>query len=196
MLTTEIELQNVREYFRVVRQIEPDLIKELRSNLKTSLKPTANEIANSIPDVNNSMSGFRNNKTGRTRYTNKVRSSVSLTPASIRKGESVHPLVSLTFAPPSNAVGFSILETIGTERAKPRDRSRAFTHWRSGSEVRYRYNGQGYYLIKRVRELYPIRGKAGRFVFDEYLKKRDDITRIATAEVEKFIDTVNGKLNG
>jgi hypothetical protein len=193
MLKTEFQVTGIKDAARILNKVEPDLIKSLRKDLQTSLKPIAVSIANSVPDVPSQLRGVAANKTGRAKWSRPT-GKVQFIPAKLFQGKSIHPLVSLYFSGKNNAFAFNYLEIAGTQKIKPRANSKKFIHWRSGESVSYIYNGQGKGMLKGLEKYYPIKGRSGRFVFDEYLRRRKDITAVARNSIENFVDSVNVKL--
>ena len=93
MQSLTVGTENVAETFRVLRKIDSDLVKELRKELQSDLKPLAKAIAAKYPSQP-TLSGFEQ-AYGRWGW-DRVTGTVKITPGKTRKGAGRTNLVSLS----------------------------------------------------------------------------------------------------
>ena len=93
MQKIEVGVQGVADTFRVLRSIDAGLVKELRQELSSELKPLAKSIAAKYPSQP-TLSGFMQTY-GRWGW-DKVTGTVKVTPGKTRKGAGRNNLVSLS----------------------------------------------------------------------------------------------------
>lgn len=93
MLEARLDPATVSKTFRVLRELDPNLVKELRTELRTELTSTAKDIANEYPK-SPILSGFRMSygKWGWDTVIGKVK----ITPGRSRKGAGAKNLVSIS----------------------------------------------------------------------------------------------------
>lgn len=152
-----VDAKDVQRVVRAIKQFDPEILKILRQDLKTKLGPVANQIADAVPD-NPILSGFANN--GRTGW-GPVRGTVSFTPGKTRKQG--NPLVSMAVT--GRKGGPQIAELAGM-------RSQGKT-------------ASGEAMIYNLNQRKPMKGRGGRFAYNQFRLLRPDIVRIAEEIVNK-----------
>lgn len=164
----KVNADEVRKVLNVLKKIDPEATKALRSQLKNNLSPIAQQIAQSVP-VQAPLSGFINN--GDTAW-GAVTAKVSFTPGKSRRG--ANSLVSIRIDA-GNKRGFYIAELAGS-------RSKGQTN-------------AGRILIQQLNTRKNMKGKGGRYAYQQFRFIRPDVVRIATeilnktfARLERMLD--------
>lgn len=184
LIDNKVEVVGINEAIKAMKNIDKEAVKALRKDLKTALTPTAKQIASKVP-TNAPLSGFNHN--GRTRWTGAV-GRVAFTPAKIRKGQDMHPIVSVVLKGKGDGAGFDIAEIAGSRNFKfTRPRSKEFTRAGASGAIRTRQNGQGKAMVREMasRGRAPWSYAAGRFGFGYFLLERKSMQKIATDILSK-----------
>ena len=176
-------VEGVAEVAKLLKRFEPDVLKEMRTEFRSELKPLAIEISNQInaeitPRLQSRDYEMFHN--GRTAW-NGVRGNTSIT-ASSRKA-----VGKLIFTGVGGKLGFDYAELAGIERRPPRARSKGWYSTTPGYHS-YTYAGQGKVFNERLTRDF---GKPGRFAFARFLKKRDEVDRKGQKIADKFIKRLN-----
>jgi hypothetical protein len=177
----KVNADDVSRTFRVLRKIEPDLVKELRQELQSDLKPTAKAIAAKYP-TQPTLSGFEQTY-GRWGW-DKVTGTVKITPGKTRKGAGRTNLVSLSMNFKS-ATPF-VLDMIGRKKDK------------LGNYSSNRYlapYGQGPALYNAIQRRFPSWPNGGRIFYKEFLESRSSVTSAAVSTINRWTNKVNKELN-
>ena len=165
MIKTEVNAQGLKSALRELKHLEPDVIKDLRADLRTQLAATAQQVASAVP-ARPPLSGFGNN--GETGWT-RVRGSVGFTPS--KKGTS---LVSIRVTPAGKRRGLYIAEMAGM---------------RSSGE-----SARGQTMIRNLNNRFPMIKRGGRFAFDRFRKLRPNVLDLAKNILKGTTDRVNKRL--
>ncbi len=168
MITPSIDQQGLRVALAELKEVEPNVVKDLRTSLRQKVGPYAREIAASVP-VEPPLSGFANN--GATSWAS-VRGSVSFTPGRSRK--TGNHLVSIRVTPAKQKRGVYIGEMAGM-------RTNGIT--RSGRA-----------LIRGLNARYPMIKRGGRWAFEKFRQTRPEFVALAITSVQMTTDKVNKKL--
>lgn len=181
MIGVEISPQNIAPTLKAIKQLEPDTIKALKKDIGSKLGSVMSQVQSNIPEAA-PLSGMANR--GRLRWT-KPRVSISLTPATKLRGRDYHPLVSFTIS----GAGFKMAELAGSrgKAGQWRNRTPAYGNHRSGHAI----TSQGASMIRNLQARFPIRGKAGRFAFDAYLRVQDDVAGVVLDILNNFVSDFN-----
>lgn len=177
-------VQGLTEVIRFLRRYQPEVLKALKKDISTEIKPL---VEDSVREVNSVVTSqlkardyqmFHNGKTAwnGVRYTPKVTSN--------RAG-----LIKLTFTGKGGKLGYDYSELAGIERRLPRDRSKPWPARPRG----YQYNDQGYVFNRRLGKDF---GKPGRFMWIRIIKKRKLINRQIDTILTRYNIKVNAKLRG
>lgn len=194
MIDTVVRVENIREVNALLRAVDLELAKQMQQDLKSAMLPIANRIVAGLQDPTPLIKGMAVNKRGRARWS-KPSAKVSYTPGSYKKNAGgTHPLVTIILNARESAYGFNYIETAGTRRLSPKPRSKPFKHWRSGGQVTYTYNNQGYWFIDVLERKFPIPGKSGRFAYSLFLNEYPATERISIAIIDAYVDELNKKL--
>jgi len=173
-LDDKVKVENIRETIRSMRKLDKEAVKALRNELKGALLPTAKSIASKVP-TQAPLSGFNHNV--RTRWTG-ARAGVSFTPGTIRRGQDVHPLVSIRLTGKGNSAGFDVAEMAGTRG------------------LRYSKNRKsGKKFVQNLTASAPFKFKGGRFAYGYFLRQRKGIQKKAVKVIDKFAKKFNKKVS-
>jgi hypothetical protein len=169
MITSSVGVENVAQTFRVLRKLEPDLVKELRKELQSDLKPVAKAIASKYP-TSPTLSGFEQTY-GRWGW-DKVTGTVKITPGKTRKGAGRNNLVSLSMNYKS-ATPF-VLDMIG--RKNPG------------------ISPQGRALYEQINQQFPAWPNGGRIFYKPFKEARGQVTSAAESTINRWSQKVSEEL--
>lgn len=172
MFDVTFEGESIRSAIAKLKEVDPELVKEFKKEMRTAIKPIAVAIADIVPPENSPpLSGMRSGYT-RLRWAG-VKGTVSITPGK-KKGAS--RLVSIVVQAKPDA-GFKMAELAGS---------------RSDG-----YTPQGEAMIRGLRSRFPLpgSGKGGRFAFTKFREERPEVVRIAVDIMNKYLDEVNRKFD-
>lgn len=170
MITPKVDAASVSKTFRILRNLDPDLVKELRQNLRSDLQPVARAIAEKYPTEPN-LKGFEQTY-GRWGW-DKVTGTVKVTPGKTRKGAGRNNLVSLSMNYKS-ATPF-VLDMIG--RKNPG------------------ISPQGQALYRAVQKRFPAWPNGGRIFYSEFKEYREYVVDAAEKTINRWSDKVSAELN-
>lgn len=171
MFDVSVNARDVARTFRVLRRVDNDLVKELRSGLRTELKPLAQSIAANYPSGTD-LEGFRQTF-GRWEWGVKVAGTVKVTPGRARKGAGRNNLVSLGMNF-KGAVPY-VVEMFG---------------WRSKGKT-----PQARVLYGAIQRRFPGWPNGGRLFYKDFLSERDRVTRESVDIINDWTVKVNQELN-
>ena len=166
----KLDANDVRRTIKALKEIDKGIVKELRADLRGSLKSVAEEIRATVPSAP-PLTGMANN--GPTAWS-QTKSTIGFTPGKSRRFKNTNPLVSIRIAPAKGKRGLYIAELAGSRS--------------QGQSAR------GRNLISVLNQRHPMRKRGGRFVYDNFRKKRADVVRIATQVLDKYFAKVNRKI--
>jgi hypothetical protein len=165
-----VDSSKLREVAKRVREIEPQIRKDMIDGLKADLKPYAEQIKSGIPGVGNPpLSGFKHS--GRTRW-GSTQVSVYVTPGG-GKGSVARIEV---FGRGEARAGFKIVDLAGTSN---------YTETRKG-EI----------MNARLAQRFPLSagGKGGRFAWAGFMKHRPAFLDITVKRLNEYADRAAGRL--
>lgn len=186
-----VKFYGVKETIALMRKVEPEMLKDLRKNIRTIVNPGVLAIRSGSPKVA-PLSGMAGN--GRTGYT-PPKVAVSITPGqrSYGFGSTTSNLVRITATGSGKQYGFDIADMAGrANNAGKYRQTRKFVDPRTGEVVRRRINGQGQNLIN---VLNSRRGAPSRFVYRNLEDKLPAIRREVAATIERTMGEFTRKLN-
>lgn len=167
MFNISIAPKGIRESLNALKSVEPQLMKDMRKEMRTQITSQASPILDAIPTLA-PLRGM--NHAGRTSW-GTVKASVSLTPNKTFKGKDMHPLVSLKITSSGSKVGYDIAEVAGSRTQGQTASGRA--------------------MIQNLNDNHGWKGKAGRFAFKTFLGLAPAISKSATEIIDKFITEYN-----
>jgi hypothetical protein len=170
MESLSVGVENVAQTFKVIRNIDPGLVKELRKDLSSDLKPLAKAIAQKYPSQP-TLSGFMQTY-GRWGW-DKVTGTVKITPGKTRKGAGRNNLVSLSMNY-KTATPF-VLDMIG--RKNPG------------------ISPQGQALYSAITDQFPAWPNGGRIFYKPFTEARGDVTNAAEKTINRWSTKVSAELS-
>jgi len=165
----ELNADDVSRVFRVLRNVDPDLVKELRKELRSDMNPVAKAIAAKYP-AGPTLSGFEQTY-GRWGW-DRVSGTVKVTPGKSRKGTGANNLVSLSMNY-KTATPF-VLDMIG--RKNPG------------------ISPQGRALYDQINQQFPAWPNGGRIFYKEFKGVRGEVISAAESTINRWTDKVNREL--
>jgi hypothetical protein len=140
MASVRIDVEGVQDTINILRRIEPEAIKELRSDIKNDpgLNAATSSIRSQIPAVA-PLSGFMSHN-GRTSYRIPKVVPVFKPPRrSLRSNEA--SLITIVTTPPKDGIGFEIVDMAGRGQGGRSARGRSMISKLAVSPSRYVYKG-------------------------------------------------------
>lgn len=185
-----VQFYGVKETIKLMRKFEPEMLKDLRKDIRQIAQPAVSAIKSNSPKVA-PLSGMANN--GRTAYsTPKV--TVRITPAKRVSvpGYTQANLVTIDATGSGKQYGFDIADMAGRANQPGKyQQTRKFVDPRTGNIVRRRINGQGENLIN---VLNSRRGSSSRFVYRNIEDKLPAIRLQVARTLDRTIGEFNRKL--
>lgn len=172
--TFAVDAKNLRVVLRELKELDPNLRKELIAEMKSEVAPIQKRLAGGIPGAS-PLSGFAR-KGGDVRYTwVQPRGSV-LAPLSKRaRKDGFVSIVSIKFKSSGRRAGFEIMELAGSKTAGR--------------------NARGAAMIRNLNRRFPMRGGLGRFVIPPFKNVQGEAASAAKRVLEKFAAKVNRRLS-
>lgn len=167
MESVRIDVEGVQETINILRRIEPEAIKELRSDIKNDpgLNAAVSSIQSTIPPVA-PLSGMMNHN-GRTQYRiPRVSTSFRSPRRTMSSAES--SLITIVTSPPKDGVGFEIIDMAGRGAGARSARGRA--------------------MIANLAK------KASRYVYPGFEKKEQSLEAGVKRILDKYAEKANVKL--
>lgn len=173
-----VSADNLAVVLKELRALEPNLRKELVSEMKAGVNPIAQNLLAKIPSKL-PLSGF-GPAVGQSPYIFKKPSVIVKTPFAKRgKVPGTYPVVSIQFNDRRPNAGLSILELAGSANV---------------GRARGGLTPQGEAMIRNLNNRHPVRKGLGRFVIPDFKDKQADAQRIASNILQKFAGKVNEKI--
>ncbi len=179
-LEMTVDADDVSRAFRVLRQLDPDLVKEFRKNMQSDLKPMAKAIAQKYPTA-----PYLSKLEGGTRFSfdrgsgsivakenwkySQVVGKVSVTPGKSRKGVGRNNLVALRMQYKGAIPWVTDMAKASSPDLSP----------------------QGKALLRNIEARFPSWSNGGRIFYKEFLNRRGQVFSSAEKIMADFIDKVN-----
>ena len=168
-VTGKLNAADVRAALRELRKAEPESVKDLRKELKSKLVPFAAQIASTVP-IDPPLSGLANN--GATAWS-AVAGKVSFTPGKNRVNAT--NLVAIRIDPLNKKRGLYIAELAGSRSAGA--------------------TPQGANLISVLNQRRPMKGRGGRFAYNQFRLLRPDILKTAERILNDTFAKIDRKIS-
>lgn len=187
-----VKFYGVKETIREMRRIEPEMLKDMRKNIRQIAQPAISQIRSNSPKVG-PLSGMRKN--GRTSYTvPKVTLRVTPSAKSYGFGATTSNLVAITATGSGRNVGFDIADIAGRGPGGGQySRTRPFVDPRTGQTVRRKINGQGKNLIEVLNQ--RSKNPPSRYVYGAIEDKLPAIRREIANVIGRTMDDFSRRLN-
>lgn len=195
-IDARVDGREIQAVIRDLRQIDSRVTRKLQQKLATGLGPTVAEIHAAIPktppiqarDGRPSMS-----HRGRTKWRGANKPQVKF---STGKSGGWNNLLAIEVTGGSRGLGFNYGELAGIRpRSARSNQSRTYTRRGSSAKMSHKVTTQGDEFIAALDRAKPIKGVAGRFAYDEFLKSRPRIIRVTASIIDAFMRDYNQKLN-
>lgn len=180
-------IQGLSETIRFLRKYQPEVLKQLRKDIASEIKPL---VTSSVEEVNSAVTSTLKSRdyqmfhNGRTAW-NGVKYTPQVT--SNKRG-----IIKLKFTGKGGKLGYDYAELAGIERRPPRARSKGWGISTEGLRS-YDYNGQGLTFNARLGRDF---GKPGRFMWIRIIKKRRLIDREIGQILKRYGIRESAKLRG
>lgn len=175
-------LSGSSEAIKVLKQLEPDLFKEIRKKVNSELRPVLNPIK---AEVNGMTSEIRSKMVGRNRSESGMfhngRSAWSGANITARVSTRPRDLIFINATGVKGQVGFDYAELAGIRRRPPRARSKAYTL--NGQTRTHAIRGQGDAFIDKLQREF---GKPGRFAWIRVLRRKPEIEKKVQDIADEF----------
>jgi hypothetical protein len=191
-----VDQQDLNRVIRQLKDIDDQSVRTLRTKLKVGLGPYAAKIQADIPK-DPPLSGMRHR--GRTKWRGVNKPVVSFYPGRSTKKGSVgeRNLLVITVTGGKRGLGFDYAELAGIRSRPGATRSKPYQRrTRTGGisrEMTHRVTSQGDIFIQKLQERKPIRGAAGRYAYDSFLKQKPAIVETARLIINNFMGEYNRK---
>jgi hypothetical protein len=167
MYEVKLNADDVSRTFRVLRQLDPDLVKEFRKDLQSDLKPLAKAIAAKYPSSPPNLRGF--DQAYNQWAWGTVVGKVSVTPGKSRKGVGRNNLVALRMTY-KTATPY-VVDMIG--------------------QVNPGVSPQGRRLYSALMSRFPGWPSGGRIFYKEFQAQRGEVFGKAEKILGKFVEKIN-----
>ena len=186
-----VKFYGVKEAVKLMRDVEPQMLKDMRTNIRQIANPAVSKIKTTSPQVIrlSGMTGL-----GRTGYT-APKINLRITPGqrSYGFGSTTSNLVAITATGSGNQYGFDIADMAGKANNPGKYRqTRPFVDPRTGRTVRRRINGQGANMIEVLNARY---GNASRFVYKKIEDQLPQIRKEISEVLERTMDSFTRRIN-
>jgi hypothetical protein len=173
-----IDAQNLKQVLKELKELDPNLRKQLVSEMKTELLPMAKALAAKIP-TSPPLSGF-SPSVAKSPYRWAVpKMSIKAAPSKTSRTYGTFGIVSIRFDDRRPNAGLSILETAG---------SAGIGKDKAGMTP------QGLAMVRNLNRKYPVRNGLGRFVIPAFKTTKGEAEAVAKRILEKFALMVGRRL--
>ena len=181
----------VKETIREMRKVEPQMLKDLRRNIRQIAQPAVSAIKSASPKVA-PLSGMAHN--GRSGYTT-PKVTIQVTPSARSGfGRTTANLVAIKAEGSGKQYGFEIADIAGRANDDGKyTQTRQFVDPRTGQIVRRRINGQGTNLIRVLNARYKT--PPSRFVYGQIDDKLPAIRREVSRVIDRTMNDFSRRLN-
>lgn len=184
-----VDGSSIRQALKELNEISPELKKAMTKELKTGLMAEAEKVRGAIPQEA-PIRGMRDVNEGRLSWGKIKKPNVSVTPGRSRKNANRFLSINITS---TNEASFQMAELAGSRNNYRQGMTREYS-WR-GTTRRHRVAGQGRAMVVGLNQRYPMRGRGGRFAFNEFRRLRPNVILKAERIVNSYMALVNRKLN-
>lgn len=169
--TFVVSAENLKTVLKELRELDPNLRKELQKEMRTELAPFGKKLLGGIPKTA-PLSGMSRQRGASSPWLWSSVGNRVVTPLSKRaKKPGYYPVVSLRYRSRGKTAGFEIAELARNGRS---NRGNAF--------------------VRNLNARAPISGGLGRFVIPQFKQSGPEITAVAVRIIEKFANKVSRRL--
>lgn len=196
-IEASVDRDNIQFVLKELRAIDKQSTNKLRSRLRTGLGDVTAQIQADIPrtpPIRKSNPPYETmGHRGRTKWKGVNKPIVKLYGGDF--GKQGHNLVVIEVKGGKDKFGFEYAELAGIRSRPPGRMSRRYTRRGSSKVIQHRLNGQGDAFIEALQKAKPIKGKAGRFAYDAFLKERTAIIQKTVGILDDFMAEYNRKFD-
>lgn len=185
-----VKFYGVKETVKVLREFEPEALKQMRKEIRTIANPAVTAIKAITPAVSpfagRRVDGMSHN--GRTAWS-AVKVTVSITPGQRSRafGSTTSNLAAILSRGSNNQFGFNIVDMAGkTNKVRTSGKTREYSY--KGGTRSHALNGQGRGLIENLPK------KPSRYVYPAIESKMPQIYSGVANAIQNAIDIANRKL--
>lgn len=184
-----IKLYGVKETIALMKQVQPEMLNQLRKDIRKIASPAVTAIKKTTPSVSpfagRSKDGMSHS--GKTAWSG-VSSTVSITPGQRSRafGSTTANLAAIISTGKDKQFGFNILDMAG-KTGKVRSGGRTRPYQRNGKTMTHALNGQG-------AGLNTLAKKPSRYVYPAIESKLPAIYAEVAQAIEVASQTINGKI--
>ena len=197
MIDVKVDRDDIKFVLKELRAIDAKSTNKLRTRLRTGLGDVTAGIQSAIPrtpPIRKSNPPYETmGHRGRTKWKGVNKPQVKLYGGDFGRDE--HNLVVIEVRGGKDKFGFEYAELAGIRSRPPGRMSRKYTRRGSSKVIQHRLRGQGDAFIEALAEAKPIRGKAGRFAYDAFLKERTAIIQKTVVILDDFMAEYNRKFD-
>lgn len=195
-----VDQSDLTRTLRELKTLDDKSVKALRTGLSVGLQPYLARIQSAVPKEA-PLSGMQRTRKGRpvrgrTKWRGINKPVIKFMPG--RSKRSGTNLLMITVTGGKRGFGFDYAELAGIRSRPAAARSRKYTRRVPGGgttrEMSHRVTTQGDVFIRELDEAKPIRGKAGRYAYDEFIKMRPAIVETSRVIINKFMASYNRRL--
>ncbi len=185
--TEPIKFLGVKETLRTLQQVEPEMYKQLRKDIRSITAPAVSSIKAAVPTVA-PLSGMVHN--GRTQWGG-VKVATNITPAQRSRafGSTTANLVAISSTGPTGAFGFNLADMAGRGSGhgrRPKSVTRPYE--RNGRTTQHRLNGQGQAMIRNLGK------QPSRYVYPAIESQLPTIINAVGNSLQQAAESINKKL--
>ena len=191
--TIKVPSEDIRKALRILKTLDKGMADQLRTDIKSDLKPYADKIAGKVPTTP-PLSGMAHS--GRTRWTG-AKGSVSFTPGTFKPGREFQPLIKIVLQGRSKGSGFDIAEIAGSAGLKTGKPKTSPVSRRGSSKPFSRQNPRrvGKAFLNNIEPRSPFSEfKAGRFGYGYFLQERKAIQKDVIGILDSFAKKFNRRV--
>jgi hypothetical protein len=195
-IDARVDGREIQALLRDLKQIDNRVTRKLQRELSMGLGNVTAEIHAAIPDTppiqgRDGRPSMSHRGRSRWRGANKPRVIFSSGSA----GGWANLLV-IEVTGGARGLGFNYAELAGIRpRSARSNQSRTYTRRGSSALMSHKVTTQGDEFIEALNRAKPIKGVAGRFAYDQFLKSRPRIIRVTASIIDRFMQEYNQKLD-
>lgn len=184
-----MRVTGLKDTVATLRKMDNETQKQLRKDLRSTIKPVAQAIANDVPQTP-PLSGMNHN--GVTRWTGVPKVGVQFRTG----GGRTRAILSMRFTGGTRGtggIGFDYAELAGSSRRPGARFSKVYD--RAGSPgIQHAINGQGKAFNRGIRNAKQIRGRGGYFAYDSAVKNYPMIEGLGRRAIKKYEQDANAAI--
>ena len=184
-----MRVTGLKDTVATLRKMDNETQKRLRKDLRSTIKPVAQAIANDVPQTP-PLSGM--NHDGVTRWTGVPKVGVQFRTG----GGKTRAVLSMKFTGGTRGtggIGFDYAELAGSSRRPGARFSKVYDRG-SSSGIQHAINGQGKAFNRGIRNAKQIRGRGGYFAYDSAVKNYPIIEGLGRRAIKKYEQDANAAI--